>query len=271
MKYWLIFFIICFCLLKSHSQTNYILAGDTDTNKVFYYDIVDAYPSYDSYDMNNDGVDDFTFSAGEKHYMNYWFEASGIISLNENLVFVDDQLNPKILNSGDTIGKDSSWSRSNTNFYYHYVADLPEPNSVYSGIWNNVNDKYVGTMVVSGTDSLMGWFLISVSGSFITIKSFAIQKYNQTEDDSIPPVKPPVNGVFVFFDRANNSLLIKVPENSKKEFSAEIYNMQGIKIFQSDLFDSEMKWIAPAALSGIFIVEVFNNEFCITKKKIAFF
>ena len=275
MKYWLIFFIICFCLFKSHSQTNYILAGDTDTNKVFYYDIVDLHPYWQEeyFDMNNDGIDDFKFAAGENHYMNYWVASSGINSLNENLVFVDDQQNPKILNPGDTIGKNSNWSRNNTSFYSHCEAYFPEYSSVYSGIWNNVNDKHVGTLLVCGTDSLLGWFLISVNSSHISIKSFAIQKYNIEQPDTTETPDSIINNLhlIIFPDMATHRVIVKAPEIFKKNYSFNIYNIHGVKLFQSDLFRNEMVWDVPHSLSGIFIVNVFLEEKCVMRKKIAFY
>ncbi len=174
---------------KPEIKYNFILAGDRTSDGVIYTDIQDTTLSVSSgtgsrdikhflqYDIDKDGLNDIEFYAWEKGGNGYYSTAITLNSLDNSEVIQDsvDQFleSPSIINSGDTISKESLFYIADKSVFYSSGFSISSGSSWYQP-WENAIDKYVALRLFNSSDTLYAWIRIDVlSYGVITIKDYA--------------------------------------------------------------------------------------------------
>lgn len=136
-----------------------------------------------SFDMNNDGIPDFTFfllKSGTAPSVNKFVDgfASAVDNEIAGSVGTNNYVYPLALQAGDKIGVDLEWQAYGTLFWVfgqHYSSGGGTP--VQSGNWLGQQDKYAGLRIEVDEQKYYGWLRMSVDSfaNEFTIKEYALQ------------------------------------------------------------------------------------------------
>lgn len=98
------------------------------------------------------------------------------ICLQEN-----DSLKINLLDVGDTLSLQNNWGELNSNYYVFstYTYYDVSPNTVIdsSGMWNNMEDGYMGLRFIEQTDTIYGWVRLGIQSHYeMTIKEYSVSR-----------------------------------------------------------------------------------------------
>ena len=168
--------------------------------QIVYTDIPDEaltwYTEHYKYvlDLNNDGINDFSFKAL------HWFSAStdmAEVTIASTYVTGSARVNAKFLsgyapfclpyamNSGDGIDAGNNWilPSDGTSDYQHGAFEYCGVYLGHHGYWIDAGDKFVGLRVKAGNDYYYGWARLNVINCHhMIIKDYA---YNSTPNSPI--------------------------------------------------------------------------------------
>jgi hypothetical protein len=160
-------------ITKPANTFNYVIAGNTDTSQINYYQFspvkVLKFASQDSIDFNNDSIYEIVFNctlgsfycdAPGDCFPDPYFDFS--VKLANNIQFIDTVEKYgggyiDTLSLSDTINSKRNWSRHKQITFFH--------NGAYSqyGLWDNPRDHYVGFRIFQNTDTLYGWMKVNAA------------------------------------------------------------------------------------------------------------
>jgi len=163
-----------------------IVIGDYSTENLMITDIQPDTTFYgrgmeDSYfiDADNNAINDYQI----KIYNN-WIQGgmvlanseANIITLSKDAcVLVDSLGNQKICHLNDTLWLDDQWKSGDHLLIKKTLNSFEPPFNSYtiSGIWNNVNESYIGIKL---KERQMGWIKVDITPYSIKIFEYAIEK-----------------------------------------------------------------------------------------------
>ncbi len=136
-----------------------------------------------SFDMNNDGITDFTFflvKSGTAPSVNQFVDgfASAVDNEIAGSVGSNSYVYPLAMQAGDKIGADLEWQAYGSLFWVfgqHYSSGGGTP--VQLGNWLGQQDKYAGLRIEVDEEKYYGWLRMSVDSfaNEFTIKEYALQ------------------------------------------------------------------------------------------------
>ena len=159
-----------------------ISAGQTLGTGIYYADIQDTsisfnYPSSQGeivLDLNGDQVADFKLTFYGSASPGHSLAGSHLIPLNQNAIVVSPSNTDwaDTLTEASTISSGLVWS-SDTCLLYSF-SNFYQGSSSSAGLWNNVNDRYIGTRITLNGNSLWGWIRFRISNGWnLTILEYA--------------------------------------------------------------------------------------------------
>jgi len=239
----LFIFLIFFLNTIGKSQHVTLNAGDTDSTKVTFYDIVPdttiicAYPNQQQMllDLNHDGTDDIKV-------IGYRFQnGAGLIEQGVYLnilqgeilkdTTVSNQVN--VLSLNDTIQNNNHWQNTSQYYvsYYYYLPAAPPGHPTTIARYGNVSNKYFAYRMYNATDTVYYWIKFSTSNYSLILKEYA----------SIPKgviitsvIKDSVKDLFIA-PNPNNGIFNLYSDNEKSDVIISITDMIGRKIFKSEI------------------------------------
>jgi hypothetical protein len=162
-------------IIGDYSTDNLTLT-DIEPDTIFY-----GWEMEDSYyiDADDNGINNYQL----KIYNN-WIQgglvlanSSIIISslLKDAYVLLDSLDNPKIFHLNDTLRIDDKWESGDYILFKKTLDSYEPPFDSYSisGIWNNVNESYIGIKL---KENQMGWIKVDITPYSIKIYEYAIEK-----------------------------------------------------------------------------------------------
>lgn len=178
--------------------SNHLVIGDQSVNVVMNSNQEMLYYNYDpnssdpnvaySFDLNNDGINDFQFKLSNSTAMTSSFRVIGIKSLHSDALFVQDvdENSVEVLNINDQISMDSDVIENTSNNHDTYLFYTSYSNPMFGGtgntsewgMWEEQSNKYVGLMVKNLSTVDYGWTKISTSPMGITIHEIAFKTGN---------------------------------------------------------------------------------------------
>lgn len=183
MKVKLLLFLISILLLSCNKTENepniiypdFIRAGETfstPSRKILYTEIENTPHLYDNYqdvpidreyalDINNDGIDDFSFKRSRSFSSEYDSLQTVLIPLNNNELMAPSYNSNLVDTIGilDTIGFQSNWVNKPCIIYNYYQN---QSDSVKIGLWKALKFNYIGVRMPLDEYYLHGWIRIDV-------------------------------------------------------------------------------------------------------------
>ncbi|MCK4676525.1 MAG: PKD domain-containing protein, partial [Bacteroidales bacterium] len=160
------------------SIPSYLYAGQKDEEHIIYKDIIPDLLIYEDeafWDVDEDGVTDLRFAGGCNTSPSGYTEAQYFEPLNNNeyyayssnICWVEklDYLAPISPTDGWIVGNGC------LNDYNSYTIAPPD------GLWND-QDGYLGFRIIRESDTLIGWFHISVPSCGVVMKEYAYMHYS---------------------------------------------------------------------------------------------
>lgn len=178
--------------------SDHIVIGDQSAQVIMNSDHNMLYYNYDpngsdpnvtyTFDLNNDGIDDFQFKLLNSTAMTSPFRTIGIKSLHSDALFVQDvdENSVEVLNYNDQISMNSDVIE-NTGivqetflFYTSYSNPMfgGTGNTSQWGMWEEQSNKYVGLIIKNIATADYGWAKISTSATGMTIHEIAYKTGN---------------------------------------------------------------------------------------------
>lgn len=164
------------------SYSDHIIAGKTEGLGILYSGIINDtlffdYPSSSSnrfIDMNEDGKNDFELRFSGTASPGHQNSKNSIVALGSSFLeaFELEQMMADTIPLNDTINNVISWV-NDTCILYNYYWDASGASS-NSGLWNNLNNKYIGTRILVGDKVLYGWIRIKITNGWnLTLLDYA--------------------------------------------------------------------------------------------------
>lgn len=204
---------IAFLTLGSSAQINHIDFEDIDGNANFSQ----------TFDIDNDGTDDFTIASGD-----FGLGASfGIAPLNSNEIVNVSFSGPAAMLVDESINSDSAWSGFGSQAFFMNWFNT----GFITGNWQGVTDRFVGLKYNANDGVHYAWLRMDVTNDAEwTIKDYA---YNTVPDAEIAAGQTMVLGNDKEFSSdvnvyaCNNEILIK---NLPEEATYELYSITGQRV-----------------------------------------
>lgn len=152
------FFIGLFISLTSQAQIVYVDLNNIDGTS----------ESSHTFDLNSDGVDDFTIASGNFG----WGDSMGVAPLNGNAVLSTVNARPFALEIDAVVeADDANWNTATAQAMY---LDLFNLGFLITGNWVEVTDRYLGLKYDIDGNTHFGWLRLDVTddGNW-TIKDYA--------------------------------------------------------------------------------------------------
>ncbi len=254
-KTFLTFFIGLFISLTSQAQIVYV-----DLNS-----IEGTSESSHTFDLNNDGVDDFTIASGDFG----WGDSMGVAPLNGNAVLSTFNARPFALEVESIIeADDANWNTATAQAMY---LDLFNLGFLITGNWVNVTDKYLGLKYYVGGNTHYAWMRLDVTneGNWV-IKDYA---YNNTPNAQIAAGQTMVlsadkefsTDVKVFSYNQEISIL-----NLTEESKYELYSITGQQVRKGIAQRNKHIIRTESLTTGVYILKVegLDSGKLLTKKLI---
>jgi len=190
MNKWLFIWLFAFLVLvklsnPASAQSRFIIAGVWDTTD-YYHDIIPdtaivwhfGSTAYYQLDINNDSVDDFTFTSSTSWAAFLGNECVYLTAINGEFYALKNYY-VRIFEPNDTIRNDSTWlGNASRRICYHTWKQCPPLCPGYGTYVNNsLHDKFLGVRYFMQSDTLYGWIRFSTScGILITLQEWVINK-----------------------------------------------------------------------------------------------
>jgi hypothetical protein len=226
-------------------------------------------------DLNNDGTDDFQFSADTMMTSSYSAGIAQVQIIGNNNDAVLGSLYattypfPFSLNNGDTVKPaNPNWNAYAQNSGLGYLGVFLTASYNY-GNWVGVQDKYIGLRIDVGGQLHYGWARMSVSphADTIIIKEYA---YEQTPNQYIicglvagVPAQHVATGVNIHAYENAVFVHTNTPEKGGK---VSVYDMMGKLVREEEITSGEMRMDMAELSTGMYVVHVQQGEVETTQK-----
>lgn len=152
----------------------------TDVNPDIYVSGEDYFIDIYELDLNNDGVVDYVLRSKNVIHDLYCSEENSIYVEPNYGNSIAGSPNVKVINSGETIDNALAWKQGGSVLASHFdqVVCWGGSGSTWtwsSGLWLNVNEKYMGFRFDINGNQHYGWARLSTSYSGIVIHEYAYQ------------------------------------------------------------------------------------------------
>ncbi|MFI5135079.1 MAG: T9SS type A sorting domain-containing protein, partial [Chitinophagales bacterium] len=261
-----------------------VIYTDVNPDKELGGSLPSSFPAvtYDTLDLNNDGVFDF------KVTMSMYGTDAGVAGLSF-LERIDGAFNPvynQVLNytidyhpwaihleCGDSIPinlPNFSWSYANFALQF--------PNNV-SLNWNNIHDQYVGLRFKSSDGIHFGWVKLDVNTTDtipnIVIKSYA---YEATPNKKIAACdsglasginSPEIKNLSLAPNPSDGRCVISLQQPLQEDAEVSVNDMQGRKVFRSIVpanSSNELLLDLPQLAAGVYVVQLKSENVLLTGK-----
>lgn len=260
-----LFFVVelLFLTTESYSQNNFILAGDSLSKEVNFYDIEDETfiisrltdswgKPLDSrcvkqFDLNKDGI--YDIQIGGESYYHIVYHSDRLFANGQAGSLISTDNGVKVYNYNERIDENCNWGNGSTLVEYTNYG-------INCSLWKNVFDKYLAVKMLTQSDTLLGWVKLSVYGyDKAIIKSYAVQKSVKSQIEEIKNEK-----LFsVFPNPSNNFININIHELVRENYltilgeNGQILNKYTIVNPFTHIDISNLK-------SGVYFLKMSNNE-----------
>lgn len=273
--------ILCLLIFSLTMRAQFIIAGQHDSTDYYYVESFDFIVAsnlnsntFDSIDINGDGIADFQLSSGSYlgsgHPPNCSF-GCGISGLNSNQIVIKNAPNLSLPNSigdsmtmvrkfalNDTINSDLGWGDGND--ISSYVCDTPV------GPYYNLfitSGGYIGARIFIKKDTLYGWIKIdSVSDSGFILRSFACQSLKTT---GLNNINNPL-GTNVFPNPAQDKITLSISIAST--YNLSLTSILGQLITKKQFSGTKTELDVSDLPKGIYFVNISNDQVKGVKKVI---
>jgi hypothetical protein len=193
-----------------------------------------------SFDMNNDGITDFTFfliKSGTAPSVNQFVDgfASAVDNEIAGSVGSNSYVYPLALQAGDKIGADLEWQAYGSLFWVfgqHYSSGGGTP--VQFGNWLGQQDKYAGLRIEVAEQKYYGWLRMSVDSfaNEFTITEYALQSIPDSaimagDTDFISGVPNAIIENKIKILAFEKDVFVTVPSGSQHDLEIYVMNMLG--------------------------------------------
>ncbi len=215
-------------------------------------------------DLNNDGINDYLihkdylaeshFSSGDGYIQPYNGNSVSVI-----LQSTDD---PDTMIFKSMLSQDLFWSNAKCNLYNFYAQYMPPFAWGHSGIWGNINDRYIGLRI---NDSIYGWIHLNTTNYSITLLDYAWyyqQSVNGITNEYFEPefeISP---------NPAHSELRIQFLSRSNKDYLIRISNNLGQIVFSKQSKQNIENINVSTWIKGLYTVEIYSSIGKKTKKLI---
>jgi hypothetical protein len=260
--------------LASYGALTLAIAGLTDANgQIVYTDIADenVNPGDVVYiDVDQDANGEFRFvlnAAGNFAFMQPVSENNDTVYNSNGFLAgsVSSFVYPGNLNSGDAIGAAGEFFTNNRGDLA-YGSCYPNSNFCDSG--GALVDGYIGLRLVIGGNTHYGWVGLSASVTSTILKDFA---YNATPDEAINAGQQTLN---IGENNLNNIKVVALNNtinlyNLQGEVNYKIYDISGKSVLKGNFNDTSHSIDASSISTGIYIIELNdNNTNSVIRKKV---
>ena len=236
--------------------------------------------SFDSIDINNDGVFDLKLELYlHRLYILMSLYESGYVKatpLHGRAIRTDNSGYPLYMNLNDVISTSGSASMASGQILIS--KSLQAGQTTTSGNWTTTTDGFLGLKIVSGSQVNYCWVRmnVAVAGNFtsasFTIKDFA---YNSISYQAILAGQTTVTGIIensfassinLFPNPANNHLTIALGSNNQK-VKVTIADITGKIIYSTTASETQKVEVNTKDFAeGIYVVQIQTADFFETKK-----
>lgn len=222
-----------------------------------------------SFDLNNDGITDFTFfliKSGTSPSVNQFVGgfASNVDNEIAGSVGTNNYVYPFALEAGNQIGADLEWQPYGSLFWIfgqHYSSGGGTP--VQAGNWLGREDRFAGLRIEADEHKYYGWIRMSIdtlAGQF-TIKDFALQTTADSaivagDTDVISGVPQAILDHRIRIHSYERDVFISVPATSEDDMAIELINMTGMVVDRRRTNQREVHMKLSDYPDGIYLVSV---------------
>lgn len=243
------FLFVLLLFTKAFTQINPYTAGLVG-NEVCFIDIDDDTLIHQmnstvskTFDINNDGINDFTFSRNVALSAGFYWNTLNVIPLNGSKIATDTLLNcfgtnyrlAIFFDFGDSIDLQNIFYQENSVFL-HREEQRPAPEDTCNSYTSNlINNRYLGIQILDNGNLIHGWIKL---GTYVIDPTFDLLVYqyglNKTCSNNIGDNNQ-ISEILIFPNPFTEFIILKSNKMVLTEFDVNIYNLMGQLVFNGSL------------------------------------